>query len=385
MEILEKYFIENSLSINWEYVESLPEFAKLKNCEQNPRWHGEGNAWEHTVKCVEAAYRKVDLYYSRTTDKKAAIAAVLFHDIGKGVTTEFKNGNWHAYGHEFAGEKIARRMLWDEPMNVRETICNAVRYHMDVLRIADSTKDIVKKIITPTFNKFFFWRDVIFVKWCDVYGSIPINEDDTQIAISQLQTMEDITSELNLYTCNSYDQTLYRSYILGKKVLWLRKFKKNIPDVYVLIGLPGSGKNTWIESMKECGIKNYVAISRDDIRFELGYCNEGDKVVLSSDKEAEVSEVFNKRFVEAVSEGKDVVLNNINLKKQYRDAYKQILIDNGINNVNWIYVYIEAKDMETLLHRRLTIPFSVYESMIEKFDYPQPGEYDDILIIKQCQ
>ena len=385
MEILERYFIGDTLSVNWKYVKSIPEFAKLKTCEQNPRWHGEGNVWEHVKKCVEAAYRKVDLYYDNNGDKRVVIAAVLFHDIGKGVTTEFKNGNWHAYGHEFAGERITRRILWDEPIDVRERICNAVRYHMDVLRIADSTKDIVKKIITPTFNRFFRWKDVIFVKWCDVYGCIPLNDDDTQIAISQLQTMEDITNEFDLYTNNMHDQTLYRSYVLGKKVSWLRKFKKNIPNVYVLIGLPGSGKNTWIEAMKDYSDMDYVSISRDDIRFELGYCKEGEKVVLSADKEEKVSEVFNERFINAISEGKDVVLNNINLKKQYRDVYGRLLMDNGLNYVNWVYVYIEAKDMETLLHRRPTIPFSAYEGMIEKFDFPQPGEYDDILIVKQFQ
>ena len=28
---------------NWEYIETIPEFAKLKVCEQSTKWHGEGN------------------------------------------------------------------------------------------------------------------------------------------------------------------------------------------------------------------------------------------------------------------------------------------------------------------------------------------------------
>ena len=153
-------------------------------------------------------------------------------------------------------------------------------------------------------------------------------------------------------------------------------------NVYVMVGLPGAGKDTWIaNNLPEA----HKVVCRDDIRAELGYCKEGDKVVLSSDKENHVSEVFNERFIDAVAANKDVVLNNINLKKQYREAYKALLKDNRLDDVDWVYVYVEARDMETLLHRRTTIPFNVYESMIDKFDWPRPGEYNDLYIVKSVQ
>jgi hypothetical protein len=380
--MLEKFFIRNdSFKVDWGFANTIPEFKQLASRQQNPKWHGEGDALQHTLRCLEAAYKHVNVYYTSLWEKRIAVLSVLFHDIGKTTTTEFLKGAWHAYGHEFAGEKLERRILWDEDINIRERICASIRYHMEVLRIADATSDMLKKIVTPTFNKFFSWKDVLFVKLCDIYGSIPDSEDETLTGISKISALENITKELNIY--DRYQgwklpDELYTAAILGKKNIWLKRFKDNWPTVYVMIGLPGSGKNYYIEH----NVKDCVTISRDDIRTELGYCAEGDKVVLSSEKEEEVTKVFNERFLDAVVNNKAIILNNINLKKQYRDAYKALLKDNGITDVNWVYIYLEAKDMETVLHRRLIIPFSAYEKMIEGFDWPQPGEYNELIILK---
>lgn len=388
--ILDRFFI-NDIVLNWDYINTIPEFAKLADCEQNPVWHGEGNALAHTKKCVQVACDSAYMYADDLQDKRMIIIAVLLHDIGKSCTTEFKNGNWHAYGHEFAGEKIARRILWDEEIEVRERICNAIRHHMEPLRIADAKGgDLFKKLITPMFNPFFRWRDVLFVKYCDILGSKPSNEDETQIAISKLHTMEQYAFMLDLYNKKlCYGEESYKSFVLGKKVYWLRKLEPKMHYVYVMIGMPGSGKNAWITRNfiidKEQNNDSVVVLSRDDIRAELGYCNEGDKVVLSKEKEEEVTKVFYDRFIDAIMADKVVVLNNINLKKQYRDDYVKFLAEHHINNVEWHYVYVEADNMETLLLRRPTFSKKIYENLIEKFDFPQPGEYDKFCIVKQMK
>jgi predicted kinase len=44
--------------------------------------------------------------------------------------------------------------------------------------------------------------------------------------------------------------------------------------VYMMIGLPGSGKNTWINNNLS---RNVRQLSRDDIREHLCFCKEGER------------------------------------------------------------------------------------------------------------
>lgn len=383
MKIFDKIFKPESAEVDWDAVVSMPEFAKLKDCQQNPKWHGEGTAFDHTVRCVEAAYEHlVEFGYVGTYAKRIAITMILFHDIGKGVTTEFKNGAWHAYSHEFEGEKITRWLLWDEDQYQRERICSAVRYHMEPLRIADATYDLVKKVLTPTFSMFFRWRDVLFVKLCDVLGSVPADKKETEVGIEKIKFLTGLAKTLGAFDTPIHSDRLYEATVLGERRPWVGGGERQ--NVYVMVGLPGSGKNYTIDKLAGTNFDGAVeVISRDDIRAELGFCNEGDKVVLPKDKEDQVSNVFDSRFIDALRHGKDVILNNINLKRQYRDNYKRLCVDNGFRNINWVYVYVEAPSLSVLLGRRPTISEGIYERMVKGFDFPRPGEYNTFLNFKQ--
>ena len=35
------------LEYRWDIIELITEFAVLKTCEQNPKWHSCGNVWNH--------------------------------------------------------------------------------------------------------------------------------------------------------------------------------------------------------------------------------------------------------------------------------------------------------------------------------------------------
>ena len=55
---------------------------------------------------------------------------------------------------------------------------------------------------------------------------------------------------------------------------------------YILIGLPGAGKNTWIEKNLSM-VDNLGNLSRDDIRVELGFCSPDEKYLPELTKEGE--------------------------------------------------------------------------------------------------
>ena len=124
-----------------------------------------------------------------------------------------------------------------------------------------------------------------------------------------------------------------------------------------MIGLPGSGKNTLIDDLFDDNkiITLYDGdeflyrlqegeteiLSRDDIRAELGFCADGQKIVGTKEQEDKVTEIFNQRMLHAASCGHDIVINNINLKKKYREEIVNTLSKEY--NVITDYLYVEAK------------------------------------------
>lgn len=148
--------------------------------------------------------------------------------------------------------------------------------------------------------------------------------------------------------------------------------------VYVMIGLPGSGKNTWINNNLGRNVKQ---VSRDDIRIELNMCDNDEKVVGTREQEQLVTQIFNKRLVNYVRNGFDVVINNINLKRRYRDDYKRLLSQ---FNVQWVYVVVMAPSIQDNIARRNgQIPKDILLKMHNDFTMPSEDEYDDIIIYQQ--
>lgn len=359
------FFLGDGCDLNFELINSLDEIKALKTAEQNPKWHAEGNAYEHTMKCVEHALMMCKNSLSSLFIKRRLIVAVLLHDIGKPDTTQFIKENWHSYGHEFVGEQIARKMLWDEKIEERERVCCLIRNHMSVLHAFNTDISVMLRNMSKYMpNPFFDWEDEIFVKRCDLLGSI--QEDEPMYRKDNAKLSSLLWASNYLTKCRNQQLTynmLYFEYNnLDKK-----------PTATFLIGLPGAGKDTYSKSL------NGIVLCRDDIRAELGYCKEGEKYVGSNEEENNVSKIFNERLIEALKNGHNVVINNINLKKKYRDEIKTLILNSGIK-VRYNYVYIETR-LENNLKRRPTIGKEIFDRMIRTFDWPEYKEYDNFQII----
>lgn len=73
-----------------------PEVKALINIEQNPKWHPEGNVWNHTMLVLNEAVKLKD-------DAKEPfnfMLLALFHDLGKAVSTTVKDGKIISRGHD---------------------------------------------------------------------------------------------------------------------------------------------------------------------------------------------------------------------------------------------------------------------------------------------
>lgn len=128
-----------SLGIRWldeigRLKEIMPELVATKGIEQEPKWHPEGDVFEHSMQSLDAA---AALHYETEWDKLIIMYAALCHDIGKVTTTQKIDGEITSYGHAQEGEKLARIMLERISHNklLIETVRKLVYNHMHPVQL----------------------------------------------------------------------------------------------------------------------------------------------------------------------------------------------------------------------------------------------------------
>lgn len=92
-------------------------------------------------------------------------------------------------------------------------------------------------------------------------------------------------------------------------------------SVYILCGIPGAGKSTFCKNH----LSNYKVVSRDIIRFELGYTSSvDDKSVGTKYQEQQVTIRENELIKEYLEAGYDIVLDNMNGGKYLKPTVENI-------------------------------------------------------------
>ncbi len=91
------------------WIKYYPELAALSGCPQYKEWHPEGDVWQHTMYCVDAAAK---LRSGNEQDDLVLMLAVLCHDFGKVDTTCLEaDGRITSKNHEMAGGEPTLRFL----------------------------------------------------------------------------------------------------------------------------------------------------------------------------------------------------------------------------------------------------------------------------------
>ena len=110
----------------------------------------------------------------------------------------------------------------------------------------------------------------------------------------------------------------------------LNIFEKQNPfNVWIMVGLPGSGKSTYI---KEELPKNIEIVNQDSIRVELGIMKDDDhKAIGDKEQEKEVTRINDERINELINKRKDFVIDNTNVKSGRVENYYSKLNKAGAN------------------------------------------------------
>ena len=165
---------------NW--IQYFPELKNLHNCPQNPKWHPEGDVWQHTKHCMDAFARQ-----RGSMDKQEALVigfSVLCHDFGKPKKTIIQiDGKITSKGHEKASVPLTKSFLgrMTEEKKLIESILPLVEYHMIPPQFyRDQSSDVAIRRLSLKVSRI---DRLIKVAQCDQLGRPPTKPDVESFSI----------------------------------------------------------------------------------------------------------------------------------------------------------------------------------------------------------
>lgn len=157
-----------------------------------------------------------------------------------------------------------------------------------------------------------------------------------------------------------------------------RQFKEDKPRVYILCGVPGSGKSYYAKNTLMNNIwRHIVYISSDDIREEI--CGDAQ----DQSKNWEVFELFYDRARKAIIAGNDVVLDATHLTKKTRRKCRNHFKD---LNCKFIAVQMKTSIRESVRRnqsRKRIVPNYAMKRMIQAYEPVTEDEgFDEVWRVK---
>jgi tRNA nucleotidyltransferase (CCA-adding enzyme) len=137
---------------------------KLKETDQSPIHHPEGNVWNHTLLVVDQGASQ----RNKSKDEKVFMWAALLHDIGKAETTKNKKGKITAYNHESVGADLCVKFLEEFTTDKKmiNKVRGLVRWHMQILHVVNNMPFADIKTMTEETDIY----EIALLGFCDRMG-----------------------------------------------------------------------------------------------------------------------------------------------------------------------------------------------------------------------
>jgi putative nucleotidyltransferase with HDIG domain len=363
-------------ALDWPAIlAACPWLAPLAATPQSPIHHAEGDVLTHTRMVAEALVGLTEWRGLPPAERGATFLAALLHDIGKPATTIITSaGRIKSPGHARVGAGIVGGILRDEvglgqPLAYaeRELVVGLVRLHGLPLQFIEES-DIARAVLPASLRArldlvaLLSEADVrgricsdgaellgkvdLFRDWCVEHGCLgrpyPFASDHSRVRYCRGLQQD--------FSYHAYDDT------------W--------GEVTLLSGLPGSGKDTWLEQ-QNLGLP---VVSLDAIRAALG--------VDPADNQGTVVNTAKEQARELLRRRQPFFWNATNLTRRLRDPLVDLLLGYGAR-VRIVVVDVPlARALAQNRQRSRQVPEAVIRRMAGQAEPPDLSEAHRVIVVE---
>lgn len=356
-------YLSASESDIFAWAETQPWCRAMQQCQQDSFWHAEGDVWTHTKLVCRNLQTLPEFSELSGPERSTLFAAALFHDAAKPDTTTFnpETGRISSPKHAVKGELKCRKILREMncPTPVRNHISYLVRYHGRPVFLHEKTtpeNEVIRTSLSLD-NLLLF-----LLAKADFLGRKSLSNDRK---IDDLEYWRLISSEIGcLRSCFDFPNDHAR-FLFGQKHNDNRFYTPHEDfccTVTMMVGLPGSGKDTWIQ-------ENYptsAVVSLDDIRRKMK--------ISPTDNQGAVAQKAKEHCKKFLREKVDFTFNATNTIAQTRQRWISLFND---YKARIEIVYIEPPLEKIFLQNKdriETVPKTVIRKLADSLQPPTLAE-----------
>ena len=348
-------------------------FSDMEKTEQAPEYHGEGNVLNHTKMVAEAIIRLPIYRESSERDRVVLFLAALLHDIGKIRCTRLKEGKLASPNHGAVGARMARSFMFeklgmsgnDNLRSQREAICSLIRYHSFppfAIKSNNPEFKILKIAANGELTPDFSLRKLCALEEADAIGRIG---SSTGEYLERTEYCRMLAEELGVCDKPYEFSTPFseRAYFIGK-TLWrgAELYKNTDFEVTLMSGLPGTGKDTWIEK----NLRDIPMVSLDEIRTKYKISPLG--------PQGEVAAIAKEQARELLRKKQPFVWNATNISYDIREKLISLFEDYGAS-VRTVFLETEWDEgISRNRGREKEVPESAIRRMLDRIETPERFE-----------
>jgi len=356
-----------SWAVDWAALDAEYEWIRnLRGCDQGSLHHAEGDVWTHTRMVCEALASLPAWRTLGEEERRILFAAALLHDVAKpACRREVTGGDVSFPNHTRRGAIMARVILWrmGVPFALREQVCALVRHHLKpfyLIERANARRLALEASQTARCD----W--LALLAEADARGRTC---QDLDRLLDNIALFAEFCHEqgcLDRPFPFPSDHARFLYFQPGDRSPDFAPHEDLGPEVVLMSGLPGSGKDHWIRMH----LRDRPLLSLDELREELD--------VAPTDEQGTVLNRAREQARTYLREGRSFVWNATNLSQLVRGACIRLFAAYRAR-IRIVYVEVSEDVLEEQNRRRpAPVPRRVIEKMLQRWEVPDLTEAHNV-------